>query len=268
MEISKEKIRLLGLSNKETCTLEALINGVNTPLLISRLAKISRPAVYDILEKLKNRGIVEINLKNGKKYWSIKKSRKIAEELFNTKKELLKIDEGVNEIQDKGDSTVIVHRGKEAVKNVIFDIIEKHKEERLLTIQGDGVVSGWNKTIGVDTTNKINRLTKKNSIITEIIFPQNLFERQVKEMGRKWLEDFEGRPAVFHEIDKKYFDHAGQIWIFKKSLYLIDMEGETIIEIRKSEILKLIVSMYRFIQNNSKKIDLNSRLRQLIEKEQ
>jgi len=264
MKISKEKIRLLGLSNNEILTLEALLEGENTPLLISRKTKISRPSVYDTLKKLRERSLIKTNVKNGKKYWSINKTQNIENELFNTKKELLRMGKGVKEIQDIDESTIIVHKGKEAVQKVIFDIVEKHKDKRLQTIQGDGVVEGWNKTMGLDKINKTNRLIKKNLIISEIIFPYGLFEKQIKNLGKQWIKDFEGRAAVAHEIDEKYFDHAGQIWIFKNSLYLIDMNDEVVIEIRKSEIRKLILSMFRFIQDNAHKFDLNARLRKLL----
>ncbi len=142
MKISKEKIRLLGLSNNEILTLEALLEGENTPLLISRKTKISRPSVYDTLKKLRERSLIKTNVKNGKKYWSINKTQNIENELFNTKKELLRMGKGVKEIQDIDESTIIVHKGKEAVQKVIFDIFEKHKDKRLQTIQGDGVVEG------------------------------------------------------------------------------------------------------------------------------
>jgi len=44
------------------------------------------------------------------------------------------------------------------------------------------------------------------------------------------------------------------------------MNEEIIIEVRNSEIQKLILSMFRFIQDNSKKFDVNERLRKLVKK--
>ncbi|MAG12232.1 hypothetical protein CL630_00255 [bacterium] len=72
--------------------------------------------------------------------------------------------------------------------------------------------------------------------------------------------------SATHEIDEEYFKHGGQVWVFRNSLYLIAMNEEIIIEVRNSEIQKLILSMFRFIQDNSKKIDVNALLRGLIEK--
>ena len=73
-----------------------------------------------------------------------------------------------------------------------------------------------------------------------------------------------GRAASTHVIDEEYFKHGGQIWIFKNSLYFIAMNEEIIIEVRNSEIQKLVLSLFRFIQDNSRKIDVNAILRSLM----
>lgn len=119
---------------------------------------------------------------------------------------------------------------------------------------------------GVEGTNELNRFIRKNKIITEGIIPHGWFERQIKLLGRKWAQDFEGRMAITHTIDEEYFKHGGQIWMFKEILYLIAMNEEIIIEVRNSEIQKLVLSMFSFIQDNSEKIDTNELLRKLIDK--
>lgn len=52
----------------------------------------------------------------------------------------------------------------------------------------------------------------------------------------------------------------------QESLYIIAMREEIIIEVRNSEIQKLILAMFRFMQDHSKKIDVNALLRMLIKK--
>jgi len=70
--------------------------------------------------------------------------------------------------------------------------------------------------------------------------------------------------AVNHGIDEEYFQHGGQVWMFKNSVYFIAMNEEIIIEVRNSEIQKLLLSMFSFIQDNSQKFDVNARLRKLL----
>ncbi len=267
MKLSSEKIKLLGLSCKEIQVLDALRAGHSTPLLVSEHTKVSRPAIYEILARLHKRGLIKSNIKDGRKYWSRAKDRDLERALYETKKALFDFEEGVEEVQGLSDSTVIVHRGGEAIRKIVMDIVKNHKEERLYAIQGDAPAISWSKIVGLERINEMNRLIKKNRIITELIFPTGWFERQVKLLGKKWAEDFGERAAISHEIDEDYFKHAGQIWIFKNSVYLIAMNEEIIIEVRNSEIQKLLLSMFSFIQNNSRKFDVNARLRSLIEKE-
>ena len=266
-KLSKENIRLLGLSRKEVAVLDALRAKKSTPLLISKYAKVSRPAIYEILDRLYKRGLVKSNIRNGKKYWSQAKEKDLEQELYNTKKQLFDIEDGTKEVRGLSDSTVIVHYGALAIRKLVLDIVKNHKKERLYAIQGEAIINAWNDVVGLERINESNKLIKKNEIITEIIFPFGFLEKQGPLLGKKWMEDFGERMAIAHEIDEEYFNHAGQIWMFKNSLYLIAMKEETIIEVRNSEIQKLILSMFRFIQDNSRKFDVNARLREIIKKE-
>jgi hypothetical protein len=264
MKLDAKQLEFLGLSRTELKVLDAVWAGQDTPLLIARYTKVSRPAVYEILDRFKKRGLAKTNIRDGKHYWSPAKARDLEEVLYNTKKALLSIEEGVEEVYGVSDATVIVHRGGEAVRACLSSLVRDHKRERLYGIQGDIVAIGWNKVFGVEGTNEINRLIKKNELIVEALLPQGWFERQVSLMGTGWAKDFSGRMSVTHEIDPAYFDHGGQLWIFKHSLYLIAMHEEIIIEVRNSEIQKLVLGMFRFMQDHSKKIDVNAVLRELI----
>lgn len=266
-KLSPKNIKLLGLSRAEIKVLEALRAQKNTPLQIAEHTKVSRPAIYEILDRLHKRGIVTSTIKNGKKYWSQAKERDLEQELYETKKELFDIEKGVEEVHGLSDSTVIVHRGKSAIRKLIFDIVKSYKGERLYAIQGEAIVSAWNDVVGLEKINELNRLIKKNTIITEIIFPFDWLEKQGPLLGKKWMEDFSERTAITHEIDGEYFQHTGQIWAFRNSLYLIAMSEEIIIEVRNSEIQKIILSMFRFIQDNSRRIDVNKILRELLKTE-
>jgi len=267
-KLSKENIRLLGLSHKEVKVLDALRAKKSTPLVISEYTKVSRPAVYEILVRLHKRGLIKSNIRDGKKYWSQAKERDLEQELYNTKKQFFDVEEGVEEVRGLSDSTVIVHRGEPAIRNLVLNIVKSYKEERLYAIQGEAIVNAWNDVVGLEKINEVNRIIKKNNIITEMIFPFGFLKKQGPLLGKKWMEDFGERAAITHEIDEEYFQHAGQIWAFKNSLYLIAMKEEIIIEVRNSEIQKLILSMFRFIQDNSRKIDINTILRELIKTEE
>lgn len=242
-----------------------LREGHNTPLLLARHTKVSRPAVYAILQNLKKRGLINSQITNGKKHWKLSSEQEIEEVLYETKRVLLKIPTGREELHGLSDSIIVVHRGKEAVREAMLTLFaSKHSERFYWGFQGDVSTIGWNKTFTIAETNRINRYIKNNQIITEAILPNGWLEDQTKKLGVEWAKEFEGRTARVNVLDSKYFKHGGQCWVFKDSLYLFALSEELIIEIRNSEIQKMVLSIFEFMQENSRTIDANELLRNLI----
>lgn len=257
-------LAILGLSKKQEKVLLAVQEGVNTPLLLARALKLSRTNVYAILLNLKKRGLVGSRIIDGKKYWNINTAKELEESIYEAKKSLLQLSIGSQEVYGLADSMVLIHRGKDAIKKAMSEMFAGHKNERFYSFQGDIAADNWNKVFSLNETNKFNELVKKNSIITEGIINEHWFERQAELLGPEWVKEFEGRMTRTVLIDEKYFNHGGQLFIFKNSIYLLALGEELIIEMRHSEIQKLILSFFKFIQERGKLIDANALLRTLI----
>ena len=256
-------LTILGLSKKQEKVLLALQKGLNTPLLLSKDLKISRTNIYAILQNFKKRGLANTSIVQGKKYWSLNSAKEIEGSIYETKKSLLKLSQGTQEVYGLSESMVLVHRGKDAVKKAVSDMFAGHKNERFYSFQGDTATNNWNKVFSLSETNKFNEIIKKNSIIAEGIINEGWFEKQVRELGIKWVKEFEGRMARTVLIDKKYFDYGSQLFIFKNSVYLLALGQELIIEIKNPEIQKLLLTFFKFIQERGKLIDTNKILRDL-----
>ncbi len=260
-----DNLQVLGLSAKEKKVLIALIEGATTPLKIARQTGVSRPAVYAILQNLHKRGIASKKTMNGKVHWGVENEHDIDAHIYDVKRSLLKIPEGSEAIHGRSDSTVIVHRDKEAIKKLFWTLFAENKGERFFWgFQGDTSTVGWNEMFTVAETNKMNRDIKNGRIITEAVIPEGWFEDQVAKLGASWAKDFEGRTARVNVLDPKYFHHAGQMFIFKDSLYLLALKEEIVIEVRNSAIQEMILSVFAFMQESSKVIDANELLRNLI----
>lgn len=257
-------LKLLGLSKKEEKVLIALQYGINTPLLLARATRVSRTAIYAILQNLKKRGLAHTHIVGGKKYWDITPEREIENVLYAAKRTLLEIPKGREEIHGLSDATVVIHRGAEAVRKLINGILSNHSHQRFYGFQGDVAAINWNNVFSLEETNRFNRIIKKNGIIMESILPDGWFERQTRELGSKWARDFEGRTTRVNVIDNEYFVHGGQMFIFKESIYLIALGEELIIEVRNSEIQKMLLMFFKFMQDNSQVIDANEILRKVI----
>lgn len=256
---------MLGLSPKEEKVLLALQSGEKTVLDIAKTAKVSRPSVYDILLKLKKRGLVSSKILHGKKSWHIASEKELADTLYALKKKLLAFSDGKEEVGGVTDGVVVVYRGDKAVKEKIYNMFEAHKDERFLTYSGFAdAAEGWYQMFSPDEVNETNRVIKKNKIIAEAVFPYGWAEDNFKLFGTEWAKDYEGRTASTVYIDKRYFEHGGQMFAFKDSLYLLALKDKLIIEIRHSDIQKMILAMFGYMKDNGKPIDVNRNLRALI----
>jgi len=87
---------------------------------------------------------------------------------------------------------------------------------------------------------------------------------QINLFGDNWVRGFEGRTAIFNKIPNKYLQYSSQLFIFEDQVYLVSMQEGVFIEIKNSEIAKLILSMVRFIQDHSEILDGNAFLREVI----
>lgn len=236
----------------------------NTPLSLSKTTKISRPAIYAILKSFKKRGLADVFVKNQKKYWRINTDEVISGHLYDTRKAIFRLPEGKKELHGLLDSSVTIYRNKATIKKVISTMFDVHRNEKLYGYQGNVSEIGWDKIFSVQETNYINRQIKKNHILVDAILPSGWFERQVREMGVDWAKDFEGRTTGVNIISPEFFKHGGQVWMFKNSLYLFALNEEIVIEVKNSEIQKMVLALFNFIQENSKKIDANNLLRNLV----
>lgn len=244
--------------------LMALQDGYDTPLLLARTTHVSRTAVYAILINLKERGLVKSHVSNGKKHWSLSEFRDIEENLYEAKRALLKIPEGREEVYGVSDGTFIIHRGVEAIRALMRHIIHNHKHERLYGFQGNVSEIGWDKIFSTAETNRFNRAIKENKLVVEAVLPDGWFEKQFRELGVSWAKEFEGRTTRVNIIDAEYFAHGGQILIFKQSIYVMALGEEIVIEIRNSEIQRMLLMFFKFMQDNSQLIDANELLRKTI----
>ena len=284
--------KLLNLTSNEAKVFDVLCKSrldsksesKHTPLSISASTKIARPTVYITLDALRGRGLINRYTLDGRKYWRVNGDSEIVELLQNSKKFLLATPSGTesytglknlhnsNNLKKSNDvdaleSIVKVYRGKEEIKSLINHLFTNHKHERWQAIQGNKVSPGWYQIFGLDGINHVNGLIKENQMITEGIMPHRWYKEEFDKYGISWAEGFMGRMAATSEIDQKYFDHNGQIFLFEDSAYLLALNEELVIEIKNSQIKSVLKEMMHYITDNADKVDVNSELRRLIDKE-
>lgn len=257
---------LLNLSQNEQLIF-TLLDNYDTPIELAKHCSIPRPTIYITLDKLTARGLIYKQKHFNKKRW-LKNSDEYLERLLkgaglSLLKNIIKPSEKIS-VSDN--LQISVHKGPKQISELLSGFIKKYPHERMIMISGNEVIDSWNRVLGVKKINAFNRQIKEVGMITELITSQKWFEHQANFFGTEWSKDFEGRSTRVQNIDDKYLDYSSQIFIIKNRVYLVSMEDEVFIEIKNSEIAKLIISLSRFIQDHSSVFDPNALLREIIKK--
>lgn len=260
-------LSLLGLSKKEGRVFEVLQGGLDTPVRIAKETNISRPAIYAILKQFEKRGLASSRLVNGSRRWTMASAQQLDEMLFAFRSSISKVPDGKRELYKETETTIALYRGKKAVNELLQRLFAEHRGERLRGFQGDNVYPAWRDLLGLDSIAAMNKSIKKNGLIVEAILPEGFFPRAITKMGTAWAKDFEGRTYRASLIGEEYFAHGAEVFLFKDSAYLISMKEALIIEIRHSEIQKMLGLIINYVQDNSKSVDGNDILRKLMDTE-
>lgn len=246
-----------GFTAGEVEVIEALQNGHQTPLSISKHTALSRQGVYVALGHLVERGVVEIDVSQNKKLWRLVSSEDFDRATAEAKGTLY------GEVAPSL-SSVREYHGKVAVTNLLLKILTETKREDFVGIQGDGVYADWVRVLGSANINYINQCIKKNQLVVRAIMPEGNFERAFTIMGNEWAKHFKGRSYQANLIDEKYFVHKAEIFLIKKRLYFICMRDELVLEMSYPEFIKMFLLILSFIQDNSRLVDGNEILKNLV----
>jgi sugar-specific transcriptional regulator TrmB len=125
------ELKKIGLKEKEAKVYLAVLSLKYTPAQkIAKEAKISRPAVYEILKDLKNKGLVVENKEKNKRYFSGESPDRLLNTLQTQKKELKEkereflriINDLKNTYQTDQQSQIQEYKGKNAVDLLLEDL--------------------------------------------------------------------------------------------------------------------------------------------------
>lgn len=145
MSTTSESLRKLGLTDYESKALIALIKaGSGTAVDIHILSGIPRSAVYGVLEKLKERGIIEIQNTKPKRYKSINPARaiqKLKNDYENESKNALEQLESMYETvaEEKNEEVVWTINGVKNVTDKMIDLINDSQYDIILVASYTGL---------------------------------------------------------------------------------------------------------------------------------
>jgi hypothetical protein len=271
MNWSNKSLSFLNLNETEIKILAAL-EQVKTFQEVAHTIDIPRTTVAFITKKLIHRNIV-LPVRNGKRFRYIA----ITEEQLRSN--LLSV---IGEIEStaserKGSQVKISKESEFTVYAGIKEIIPAHERiaslnanQRVYAIQPNKSWMNLHKKLSPPQLIKFNESIRKNKIILEAVLQENayklygLFFKDNKQALQAVAESFTDRMTDYGTVPEKFFDYHAEIWIFKSTVMIINWEEEVAIEIINQNITGFIKDMFEIVKNNSKKIDHNQAMRDIL----
>lgn len=129
MDIQK-LLQDLGLEEKEAKVYLALLSGEATATKIAEKTNLDRTLIYQLTNKLIEKGLVSYIIKNNVKYFSAADPRKLMQDMKEKEKLLQKAMPelvGLTKIKEE-ETKVEIYRGKEGLRTVLKDILRTKKD--------------------------------------------------------------------------------------------------------------------------------------------
>lgn len=125
----KEELKLLGLNDADIKVfLAALELGESSASEIAKKAEVPRASIYDVLERLKKKGLISYISKDFKKYFNAADPKTIVENLEYKKKQIKQILpdlENIKKKESEGISKSEIYTGKNGMKTLLNMILEE-----------------------------------------------------------------------------------------------------------------------------------------------
>lgn len=181
-------LKTIGLSEKESQVyLSALSLGKTSILNISRSAEIKRTTVYSIIESLKQKGLVKVEIVGLKKYFVAENPEKLELILENKKNEFKKNLPSFLALYNlkETESTIKYYEGMEFFKKIYMESLDEidFQDEYL-------VITDQEKWFNLDPNFSVEYIEKRSKlpIKTRLLFQDSKIAQEHKKFERNYNE--------------------------------------------------------------------------------
>src|SRR3989344_8471716 len=129
--MNKEILKEIGLQEGEVAVYLALLKLKEaTATQITQYSGLHRSYVYDLIEKLKEKGLVSFVIKNNVKYFRASHPSKILDYIKEKEQKVNTILPNLINLSEKKeeDIKVEIYKGKEGIKTILNDILKENKD--------------------------------------------------------------------------------------------------------------------------------------------
>ena len=228
----EDQLKELGLTDNEVrIYLILLKQGMMNPSEISRKLGLHRGYIYDALERMQEKEVVNSILKDNKKYFQATSPENLIELLKLKLENFQKIVPDLIKIAEfkKEETKVELHRGERVYRILLKDMIsslQKNEEAYLIGIDEDILIT------------EVEPIYLKQYLST--IKSKNIKEKIIVKTGCRKLRDHN---IQYKELDEKYIGKTAQIiynnkiaiFILGTPYYLIIIENKEVAETYKRQ---------------------------------
>jgi len=129
--MNKGVLREVGLQDGEITVYLALLKlGESTATQITQYSGLHRSNVYDIIEKLQEKGLTSFVVKNNVKYFRASKPTRLLDYIKEKEEKINSILPALESLRNKSKENISVeiYKGKEGIKTILNDILKEGKE--------------------------------------------------------------------------------------------------------------------------------------------
>lgn len=234
-----DKLELIdvGLSKSEAEIYLALLRlGKSTATRLAQETGIHRTYIYDVLEKLKEKGLVSQIKEENKKYFQATNPERIREYLLEKVENIDRLMPELNELQKKSkeETKVEIYKGKEGIKTILNDIIKESKN--YFTI---GSVKEFEEILPIFSEQFLKKVDLKG-----------IKERVILKEGTKILE---AKNHEYKYLSKEHVFLVGIIIYSDKVAFFIWNEPYIQILIKNTDIARSYLTQFNLLWKSAKK---------------
>ncbi len=221
----EEQLKELGLTDNEVrIYLVLLKNGTLNPYKLSELTGLHRGYIYDSLERMQEKEVVNTILKDNKKHYQATSPENLIELLKFKLESFKKIVPNLMQLSQlkKEDTNVELHKGKRVYRTLLKDItanIKKNEEIFLIGVDEETLL----KEVEPIYLKQYFNIIKDKNIKEKVIIKKGMKQFKIKNVSHK-------------ELDAKYIGNIEQIiygnkialFILGSPYYLIIIENKEV----------------------------------------
>jgi HTH-type transcriptional regulator, sugar sensing transcriptional regulator len=235
--MNKEELIGAGLTKGEAEIYVSLLKlGKSTATKLTQETGIHRTYIYDLVEKLKEKGLISQITEDGKQCFQASEPDRIKEYLLEKIKGIEKIIPELNKIKDKTkeDTSVEVFKGKEGIKTILNDIIKEGKDYCII-----GSVKEFEEVLPIFTEQFILRVNE-NRIREKVILAEG-------------TEVIKAKNHEYRFLPKKHLLIVGITVYSNKVAFFIWQEPYIQILIKNKDIAKSYLTQFNLLWRLAKK---------------